>query len=322
MKDIDGGMETITFIDLEVTYDGKIVDIGCLTDSGHTLRTSNIIDLDDVLKRTSYLVGHNLLNHDSAFIRSALTRHNISHDRIVDTLHISPLVFPTRPYHALLKDEKLLSEELNNPVSDAKKAQTLFADEISAFSRLPSELKDLFYLLLHNQKHFKGFFNYVRHQCSDNAAKLIVDYYGSEICTNGDIQRMIDNRPIELAYCLANISATDRFSVLPAWVLKTYPDTANVMHILRSTICDRGCSYCDRSFDPVRGLQEHFGFSSYRTFDEKPLQEMAVRDALLGKSLLVVFPTGGGKSITFQVPALMNGVHEKGSQSSSLPLSP
>lgn len=30
------------------------------------------------------------------------------------------------------------------------------------------------------------------------------------------------------------------------------------------------------------------------------------------KSLLAVFPTGGGKSITFQVPAIMSGVNLKG----------
>ena len=35
--------------------------------------------------------------------------------------------------------------------------------------------------------------------------------------------------------------------------------------------------------------------------------EMAARAAVEGKSLLAVFPTGGGKSITFQLPALMAG---------------
>ena len=34
---------------------------------------------------------------------------------------------------------------------------------------------------------------------------------------------------------------------------------------------------------------------------------MAAQAAVDGKSLLAVFPTGGGKSITFQLPALMAG---------------
>ena len=37
---------------------------------------------------------------------------------LVDTLCWSSLLFPERPYHALLKDDKLLRDELNNPVSD------------------------------------------------------------------------------------------------------------------------------------------------------------------------------------------------------------
>ena len=41
------------------------------------------------------------------------------------------------------------------------------------------------------------------------------------------------------------------------------------------------------------------------------MQEKAVRAAVDGKSLLAVFPTGGGKSITFQVPALMSGANSK-----------
>lgn len=68
-----------------------------------------------------------------------------------------------------------------------------------------------------------------------------------------------------------------------------------------------GCSYCDRSFDAHRGLKAFFGFDSFRQFNGKPLQEEAVNAALQNKSMLVVFPTGGGKSSTFQLPALMAG---------------
>lgn len=35
------------------------------------------------------------------------------------------------------------------------------------------------------------------------------------------------------------------------------------------------------------------------------MQERAARAAIEGKSLLAIFPTGGGKSLTFQLPALM-----------------
>ena len=48
-----------------------------------------------------------------------------------------------------------------------------------------------------------------------------------------------------------------------------------------------------------------FGYDQFRTYGGEPLQERAARAAVEGKSLLAIFPTGGGKSLTFQLPALM-----------------
>lgn len=39
----------------------------------------------------------------------------------IDTLCLSPLLFPMRPYHALIKDDKLQSDSLNNPLNDSIK---------------------------------------------------------------------------------------------------------------------------------------------------------------------------------------------------------
>jgi ATP-dependent DNA helicase RecQ len=66
------------------------------------------------------------------------------------------------------------------------------------------------------------------------------------------------------------------------------------------------------AFDVHRGLKKYFGFGSYRTYAGEPLQEAAVKAAVENKSILAIFPTGGGKSITFQVPALMSGENSKG----------
>jgi ATP-dependent DNA helicase RecQ len=46
-------------------------------------------------------------------------------------------------------------------------------------------------------------------------------------------------------------------------------------------------------------LKRHFGFSSFR-----PLQEQIIQDALAGRDVFAVLPTGGGKSLCFQLPAL------------------
>src|SRR3954451_14114227 len=51
---------------------------------------------------------------------------------------------------------------------------------------------------------------------------------------------------------------------------------------------------------PLEVLAERFGFDAFR-----PGQERVVDALLAGRSALAVFPTGAGKSLCYQLPALL-----------------
>lgn len=308
-------MKSISFIDTEIDpKNGSIRDIGAINDDRGIFHENSIHRLVEHIKGTSFICGHNILNHDIKYLSRYLHEADLSHLQIIDTLFLSPLLFPKRPYHRLVKDEKLQTDELNNPVSDSIKAKELFFDEINAFMRLEDPLKQIFHSLLNDKKEFQAFFKYISFEGSPalNLSGQIKQTFGSLICGNANLPLLIERNPVELAYCLALIPYITEFSITPPWVLKNFPEVERLIFLLRDNPCIEGCPYCNQALDPVMGLQRHFKYQSFRTYAGEPLQEKAVKAAIDSKSFLAVFPTGGGKSITFQLPALMSGQNSQG----------
>ena len=307
----------IAFIDTEVNpQTKKVADYGAVREDGAVLHSHSRADFDAFVSKCDMVCGHNIIYHDLKY--TALR----SNPTVVDTLFLSPLLFPKRPYHHLVKDDKLQVDELNNPVNDSMKARDLLNDEVAAWNQLTDNRKRIYYYLLYETQEFGGFFKCVGYTpnvswiSSVFASKpdwrqLIINEYEGKVCSHADFETLVKQYPIELAYSLAVIGADDIFSITPAWVIRNYPQVVNVMNMLRNTSCG-DCGYCHQRLDAHYGLKEFFGYDEFRIFDGVPMQQEAVESAIRGESLLTIFPTGGGKSLTFQLPALMAGRNTHG----------
>lgn len=292
-------------VDVEVGLkDHKIHDIGALKHDDTTFHKTSKEELFVFLNDINYICGHNIIHHDAKYLFANDTCHWI----LVDTLYISPLLFPERPYHRLVKDDKLICEQMNNPVNDCKKAKDLLLDEIACWNLLSKKKRVLFASLLKDKKEFEGFLSMVSAEyIHEGIPKLIKELYAGKICQHADLDMLIEQYPCGLAYALALIDTTDYRSITPGWVLYNYPEVEFIVKLLRHTACHEGCDYCHTQLDILYNLKIFFGYECFRTYEGEPLQERATQAAVEGKSLLAIFPTGGGKSLTFQLPALMAG---------------
>ena len=292
------------FVDVEVGLkDKRIHDIGMLRWDGAKYHSADKKAAISFLEDVDFVCGHNVIHHDMKF----LLGDEAQRWQLVDTLYMSPLLFPERPYHHLLKDDKLINEQMNNPVNDCEKACDLLMDEIAKWKALPDAHRFIYATLLRDVPEFAGFLAMVDAETCDETTLVehIRTAYDGRICRHADLAVIIEQQPVEMAFALALISTTERNSITPPWVLHNYPNVENVVHRLRHTRCAEGCDYCRKYLDAHYNLKYFFGYDQFRTYEGEPLQENAVKAAVDSKSLLAIFPTGGGKSLTFQLPALM-----------------
>jgi len=307
-------MSRVLFFDLEINKKSrKIEKIGAILD-GVVFGNSSIEKFYDFGKEADFVCGHNIIDFDLPALKNSEINRDFFKISTIDTLYLSALLFSEKPYHRLVKNYKLVdeSDEINNPVSDAKLTRQLLIDEYNVFSKSDTTLKSIYYFLLKNVPGFEGFFKVAGFSTTVSSLKdIIIGFFKGKLCKNSDLTNIIDNAPVTLAYSLSLILTGRVDSISPPWLLQKHPDINEVMYVLRQQRCDDpACEYCRSHLDPKKSLLRFFGYDNFRKFseDEKiPLQEQVVEAALQRKSLLAIFPTGGGKSLSFQLPALMAG---------------
>ncbi len=304
----------IIFFDLEVNgKTEKIEDYGGIKYYGGSYHSSSPKGFWEFMKGAKFVAGHNILDHDLGFIGHNL-RELCPDCHVIDTLYLSALFFANRPYHKLVKDYKLISNEKNNPMADAESSKEVFQDSLNQFNNLDDNWKEIYYKLLKKADGFSGFFEWVDWRPADEVSLLDLIKINTEgrVCANANFDEFIKDHPIELAFALAVIMTEDKYSITPPWITFKYHYVAFIIHKLCGTPCNSKCDYCKDRFDIHKKLKQYFRYDSFRTYGGQPLQENAVKAAVDGKSVLAIFPTGGGKSLTFQLPALIAGEAERG----------
>lgn len=279
--------------------------------------------LDSLTDGAAFVLGHNVIAHDQpalAVLHPDLALHRLP---LVDTLELSPIAFPQNPYHRLVKDYKLCTTTRNDPVRDAELAYELFLDQREALRGRVDEHADemlcLHYLLApEDGKGVANLFATLRRSLRPTLEEAKAAWQlatAGKVCTTAQqhvVETLLPDAGWQkpLAYALAWLRVSGGNSVLPPWVGLSYPGTRKVIQALRDVPCgDPDCGWCREEHDLLKLLPRYFpGIERFRsspaTADGRSLQRVIVENGFAGRPTLAILPTGGGKSLCFQLPAL------------------
>jgi ATP-dependent DNA helicase RecQ len=313
----------ILYLDIETDRAWKkIYEIGALCGKrGHTSSSPEAISsFVRLCSQAEYLCGHNIFDHDLPRLEehSALYR-DLRRFKVIDTLPLSLLFFSEKTHHALPKNYKDEDNFANDPLKDCELTRKLLERLILRWIELPRPLQRILYSLLHRQERFEGFFEYLSLQVKLDAYEArdlvmaIAAEYDRSIANREYLERMIADASVELAYILALLTPHIEIKAHPPKILYDYPGIIEKQRKL--------CYDADRLSEQLPSIaKEIFGFSEFRFFPKlnpsllgsnTVSQRDIVEAALRGESFLAVLPTGGGKTFTFWLPAIIQASHIK-----------
>ncbi len=316
-------------LDLEVgVKDGRIHALaGVRPDTAQSLAlpvarnslAGALAKLDDLAEGADYLLGHNLIDFDLPHLMAANPTLKLLRLPAVDTLRLNPLAFPRNPYHHLVKhyqDGQLKRGRRNDPELDARLTLEVFANQQKELRDAPADLLTAWHWLA-TREGGAGFdrvfaaLRRARRPSDAEAHDAIRARLAGNACQSQARQAMANatRHGWALAYALAWISVSGGASVMPPWVRHQFPEAGRLVRRLRDTACaDAACGWCRERHDARKELLRWFGFSDFRPepSDElgRPLQRSIVETAMAGEHVLGILPTGAGKSLCYQIPAL------------------
>ena len=317
-------------IDLEVTkktneiraFAGVRGDTGdCVTNSD-TGRNSEptLEDLDELAEGAEFVLGHNLIKFDLPRLREERPSLRLLQLPVIDTLWLSPLAFPEHPYHRLVKhykDGQLNREKPNDPELDARLTLKVFSDHQKQLLETPPHLLTAWHWLTtgSGEAGFDLLFESLRRSprpTIGEARDAIRQTLDGRSCHQQlrSITAALAEHDWALAYALTWISVSGGNSVMPPWVRHSFVTAAELVRHLRDEACGhRSCDWCRRHHDPALELDRWFGFKQFRPEPvdpdtQQPMQQVIVEAVMQNRHTLAILPTGTGKSLCYQLPAL------------------
>ncbi len=324
-------------LDLETGPTGEVYKIAAIRGEstferqGHFDAAAALADLDRFAADAELLLGHNLLGHDLHCLRARAPALDLLKRRVVDTLFLSPLAFPENPYHRLVKDYKLVRDSVAEPLADCRLAERVFREQWDELARRAATGESG--LLALYRFCFRGAGGLESAASGGTGVSLVFAALGADLPDVPGVLALLDRwwegrvcttiaraqalkhlsdprlRPA-LAYATAWLQVAGARSVLPPWVRHRFPETADLLHALRDLPCtDADCRWCRTTHDPRGQLARWFGLPEFRPEPRDAaggsLQEAIVTHGMAEGSQLAILPTGGGKSLCFQLPALV-----------------
>ena len=298
-----------------------------VSSSGTALR-----QLDGFGDGADFVVGHNIVAHDRVFVEKHLPGSRLLELPVVDTLYLAPLAKPRIPYHRLVKDYKLVGAEQSDPVADCRLTRQLLEDCWKALKKWGNEKPWLlsFYRACFDDSDGVDGTSDLK---LDGTGRLLeslgglalrrdrlaarIEYFAKDRACPDAIRHHLpalllrpETRPVA-AYAVAWIMVAGTGSVLPRWVHHQFPKASRFIRAVRGTPCRKPerCAYCSEHHSLDGKLRKYFEFPGFRqdpkTADGQSLQRQIVEQGVKGSPLLAIMPTGGGKSLGYQLPALI-----------------
>ena len=316
-------------IDLETGVETREITAlaGLRADSGDSVHRTregslqqHLAALDQLADGADFLLGHNITAHDLPFLDAAKPSLHLLNLPVLDTLRINPLAFPQHPYHHLVKhykDGDLARETRNNPLLDSALALDVFGNQVEKFRDADPALLAIWHHLCGEGDEGMAYdllFRQIRQAgmpSEHEAQGELLTWLEGKACPHKAREKaaaLQENR-WETAYALAWISVAGGNSAVPPWVLHNHPGTMAVIEELREKSCpDRNCPWCSQHNSAASQLKRWFNFEAFRPYpageDGRPLQEVITQRAMDRQHTLGILPTGTGKSVCYQVPAL------------------